>query len=102
MFFWENPDNSPDHVISNVEYTYSNIVNNVMHSSTLDHFIGSDRVSNNVIEANVINSKDNLSGHLSIYTKFNLNIEVEKENTVPKPSWEKATDVQRDEYKVNL
>ena len=98
--FWEKPDNSPDHVISNVEYTYSNI-----HSSTLDHFIGSDRVYNNVIEANVINSADNLSGHLPIYTKFivnNLNIEVEKENIVPKPSWQKATYVQRDEYKVNL
>ena len=62
--FWEYPDNTPGHDIARVDYTYSNIVNDVMHCSVIDHFIGSDRMYNNVTEANVIKSEDNFSGHL--------------------------------------
>jgi len=103
--FWELPDDAANHNISNVNYTYSNIVNNVMHSSTLDHFIGSEMLYNNTIEANVINSSDNLSGHLPIYMKMNisnLNLEVEQQVRSPKPSWERATTEQRAEYQSVL
>ena len=77
----------------------------MMHCSVIDHFIGSDRMYNNVTEANVIKSADNFCGHLPIYSKFNvnkLNLRVEEENRVSKPCWEKANLQQKEDYKINL
>ena len=71
--FWNNPDNDQAHSIANVPFTYSNTVNNITHSSIIDHFIGNRRLFNAVQEANVLNSVDNHSNHLPIYCKFIVN-----------------------------
>ena len=94
-----------NHNITNVGYTYSNTINNVTHSSVIDHFLCNDRLFNAVTEANVIHSVDNFSGHLSIYCKFSLNNldpEVEANPNRVKPSWHKASVFQRSEFKETL
>ena len=91
---WSLPDNNPDHNIAEVNLTYSNNINIVTDSSVIDHFIVNDRLYNALTEANVINSVDNHSSHQPIYLQFNmnmLNMEVEEQFSVPKPSWDKAT-----------
>ena len=103
--FWSNPDENPEHLIGNINYTYSNTVENVTHASIIDHFIANDRVFYSVTEANVIDSPDNHSGHLPIYFKVNigkLNVEVEEQLHIPRPSWNKASDQQKIEYKQGL
>ena len=65
-----------------------NTINNVTHSSIIDHFIVNDRLYNALTEATVINSVENHSSHNPIYLKFNmnmLNLEVEEQFSVPKP-----------------
>ena len=57
------------------------------------------------MDADVINSVDNHSNHLPIYTKFNvnqLNTQVEEHNYSLKPSWKKAGPLERDQFKHNL
>ena len=102
---WSLPDDNPDHNIAEVNFTYSNTINNVTHSSIIDHFIVNDRLYNALTEANVINSVDNHSSHHPIYLKFNmnmLNLEVEEQFSVPKPSWDKATPEERSTYQNTL
>ncbi len=36
------PDENPEHLIGNINYTYSNTVENVTHASIIDHFIAND------------------------------------------------------------
>ena len=103
--FWNNPDNDQAHSIANVPFTYSNTVNNITHSSIIDHFIGNRRLFNAVQEANVLNSVDNHSNHLPIYCKFivnQLNLNTEERVFTAKPSWDKATPEQRELYRVSL
>jgi len=103
--FWNFPDNSENRYIANVRYTYSNTVNNVTHSSVIDHFLSNERLFNAVIEADVINSADNLSNHLPIYCKLKvdqLNLEMEENVNAPKPSWNRANEQQRREYEETL
>ena len=45
--FWSNPDNDPGHFIQDVDYTHTTVRNDVMYTSTVDHFIGSTPVYNN-------------------------------------------------------
>ena len=100
--FWNHPDGNR---ISNIAYTYSNTVNNLTHSSIIDHFIGNERIFNAVTEANVICSPDNFSGHLPIYCKFNvndLNLQVEPNQSKIKPSWNKASEEDRQLFKNSL
>ena len=100
--FWNNPDGNR---ISNVPYTYSNTVENVTHSSIIDHFMSNERIFNAVLEADTIHSPDNFSGHLPIYCKFNvndLNLEVEQTQPKIKPSWNKASAEERKQYKDYL
>lgn len=103
--FWTNPYNPDNPNISEVRYTYSNTVNNVTHSSIIDHFIGNSTLYNSVVDADVIHSVDNHSNHSPIYTKFNvneLNIQVEELDYSPKPNWKKAGPLERDQFKQHL
>jgi len=103
--FWSMPDNSETHRITNIPFTYVNTVNNVTHSSVIDHFLGNDRLFNAVVEADVIVSADNHSNHLPIYCKLNIeliNLNVEPEIKRPKPSWDKANLDQRQDYDETL
>ena len=88
--FWNLPDNDR---IEEVSYTYKNAVNNITHTSTIDHFLSNERFYRSVTKADVIIHSDNMSGHLPIFCKFDmdrLNLEVERLSR-PKPSWSKAS-----------
>ena len=92
--FWSHPDNDPNHLIQNVDYTHSSVRNNVITSSTVDHFIGSNMVYECVKEAGVIHSADNFSDHSPIYAKLNigeLDRTLEAQTYRSFPSWKKAT-----------
>lgn len=103
--FWNLPDDSDGHKIGDVTYTYTNTINNVTYSSTIDHFISNGRLYNSVIEADVINNPNNLSGHSPIYLKLileGLNLEVEEQQSNPKPCWSKASDQEKVTYQESL
>ena len=103
--FWSHPDANPEHFIKDIEYTFTTTRENITYASTLDHFIGNERMYGSVTEAGVIESPDNHSGHLPIYFKFDvnkLNIEVENQVYIPKPSWSKASDQQKEDFKQGL
>ena len=78
---WQNPDGNPDHSIEDVSYTHCSVVNKVAHYSTIDHFATSRRVFDDIIEAGVIHSGENLSNHSAIFIKIkvgNLDLQLEK------------------------
>jgi len=100
--FWNLPDNDR---IEEVSYTYKNAVNNITHTSTIDHFLSNERFYRSVTKADVIIHSDNMSGHLPIFCKFDmdqLNLEVEQLTSTPKPSWSKASLEQQVNYRDNL
>ena len=103
--FWNHPQISETQKIANVGFTYANTVNNITYTSCIDHFVGNASVFNSVIEADVLNSADNHSGHLPIYCKIKvgmLNLEIENHAGNPKPSWAKANDEQKLAFQETL
>ena len=103
--FWNLPDISETQNISIGPFNYSNTVKNVTHSSTIDHYIGNNRLYSAIIEANLINSVNNLCNHLPMYCKFNinmLNLTVEQEARRHKPNWNKANPDDRNNYRETL
>ena len=63
---------------------------NVTYTSTIDHFLSNERFYSSVTKAGVIIHPDNMSDHLPIFSKFDmdqLNLEVEGLTGTPKPSW---------------
>ena len=55
-----------------------------------------------VIEAGVIDDSNNHSGHLPIFTKLSvgkLNLVLEEQERISKPSWDKANQDEREQYK---
>ena len=100
--FWNLPDNDR---IEEVSYTYRNTVNNITHTSTIDPFLSNERFYSSVSKGGVIIHPDNMSGHLPIFCKFDmdqLNLEVERLTSTPKPSWSKASLEQQVNYRNNL
>ena len=76
--FWNMSDNG---IIEEVSNTYRNTVNNITHTSTIDHFLSNERFNRSVTKTGVIIHPDNMSGHLPIFCKFDrdhLNLEVEQ------------------------
>ena len=58
-----------------------------------------------VTKAGVIIHPDNMSGHLPIFCKFDmdqLNLEVERLTSTPKPSWSTASYEQQVYYRDNI
>ena len=79
--FWNLSDNDR---IEEVSYRYRNTVNNITHTSTIDHFLSNVKFYSSVTKAGVIIHPDNMSGHLPIFCKFNmdqLNLNVESQHT---------------------
>ena len=78
---------------------------NITHTSTIDHFLSIKRFYSSVTKAGVIIHPDNMSGHLPVFCKFDmdqLNLEVERLTSTPKPSWSKASLEQQVNYRDNL
>ena len=69
--------------------------------STIDHFIGNNKVFEAVREASVINSGENLSNHSPIYCKLrvgDLNKGLEIQTKSSKPNWNKSTNGQQEDF----
>ena len=101
VIFWENTSEN----IQNVDYTHINIANNTPAFSTIDHFVGSQRVFSSVAEAGVVHSGDNPSNHSAIFSKLQvgeLNIAVENIKSEKRINWGKATDIAVENYSCNL
>ena len=87
--FWSNPDDDPQHLIHNVDFTHTTVRNDRMFTSTVDHFMGSTQVYNCVTEAGVVHSVDNFSDHCPVYAKLgiggiDLSLESVEQRRVPK------------------
>ena len=104
--FWENSDNSEDHLIENVDFTHLFTQDNKAPSfSTIDHFAANTRIFNAVTEAGVIHCGANPSNHSVIYAKFkvgSLNLETEQFKANPKVNWSAANDESKEDYKQVL
>lgn len=94
------------------DFTFTSCYNNRISYSTLDHFIVSDSIVNNISEAGTIHLGDNLSGHEPIYISFKAIFEAplnpeEVPSTVYRttgyrPCWNKADANQIQSYKEDL
>ena len=63
--------------------TYRNTMINITHTSTIDHFLSNERFYA-FTKAGMIIHPDNMSGHLPIFCKFDmdqLNLNVESQHT---------------------
>ena len=99
----------------NVDFTFCNHYttrngNNVLTTSVIDHFVVQPNILNDVSEAQVIHSGDNLSNHDPIFLKIKINSVPtfsSSENSdadihIPKPVWHKASDAHINNYRSDL
>ena len=75
-------------------------------TSILDHFFWNETLNLGVLDAGVIHSHENKSDHSPIYCVIDTKvIEQEKSDEVPrkpKPSWKRASDVEKAGFKESL
>ena len=98
IVFSSNPDSTPGHTIHHIDYTHKQYNRGAIHFSNVDHFAGSERLYNSVIEFNVIHSGQNTSDHDPIYAKLSvgeLEVTTEEQTKSSIPSWSKANDTER-------
>ena len=103
--FWSNPDESLQHFIAHVDYTWSAIRENGMLHSVVDHFVGSNKIYEAITEAGVIHSPDNFSDHSPIYCKVRvgeLDVSLEANNRKPVPSWSKAKEIKKEAWSFDV
>ena len=76
--------------------------------AAMDYFFWSENLDENVEDAGVIHHEDNKSDHKTIYVILKTkSLEIKEDTTEavkpkPKPSWKKATNEDKNKYKVNL
>ena len=105
QIFWSNPDNTDGHMIEPVSFTHAQCQENIMHVSTIDHFISTNNVFNSVAEAGVYHSATNISNHSPIFCKINvgeIDDSVEEEVRKKKPCWNAASQTEKNEWSVKL
>ena len=91
--------------IQEIDYTYSKTINGITHCSTIDHFISNETFYNSITEAGKVNCPNNTSNHHPIFCKFNvdnLNRSYISEIPASKPSWRKANEAEKSEFKNYL
>ena len=96
--FSSNPDLTPGHMVHHIDYTHKQFNRGNIHYSNVDHFSGSQRVYNSIVEYNVLHSGENTSDHEPLYVKLNVGeLEVATENISKPaaPSWEKLANYKR-------
>ena len=90
----------------NVDFTHYYEVLGTTYVSVLDHFILNESLNEYIVSAGVIHHSDNLSDHCPIYCVVNLpDIHEQKSiptQNIPKPSWSKAEQHQRDFFQLHL
>ena len=90
-----------------IDFTHIFEVDDVHHTSTIDHFFWKEKLSNSIVEADMLHLPDNTSDHCPIYCQINIENLFPTELTLPnirepKPCWEKANIEQKEDYKRML
>ena len=89
-----------------VDFTHSQEIQGVNHTSTLDHFFWNLEFAEQVMDAGVIHSADNSSDHCPIYCVIKVKQDQLVENNpvagAPKPSWKRACQEERETFKQAL
>ena len=67
-----NPVATPGHNVQHIDYTHTHNNNGKLFISNVDHFSGSQRLYNSIIEHNVIHTGENTSDHEPIYGKLDI------------------------------
>ena len=87
-----------------IDYTHIYEVRNQTVTSTIDHLFWSEPLNGAVVDANVIHSIENPSDHCPVYCVIDeLKLSKSKVNSLrskPKPSWKKASDEQKQTFKI--
>ena len=86
-----------------VDFTHSQETRNRAYTSTLDHFFWSERLSESIVNADVLHLPENTSDHCPIFCSIDLDRlgPIVTEKKIPKSSkvsWIKATDAERSNY----
>ena len=55
-----------------IDFTHIFEVDGVHHTSTIDHFFWNEKLSNSIVEADVLHLPDNTSDHCPIYCQINI------------------------------
>ena len=55
-----------------IDFTHIFEVDDVHHTSTIDHFFWKEKLSNSIVEADVLHLPDNTSDHCPIYCQINI------------------------------
>ena len=89
-----------------VDFTYCQEINNELRTATLDHFLWNSSLDNQIIDAGVIHSPDNVSDHEVIYCVVKEKVDVdycpESNNIPPKPKWNLASETEKEFFRVCL
>ena len=90
-----------------VDFTHVSVVNDVTHTSTIDHFFWNNTCNSLIKEAGAIHLPENMSDHSPIYCKLDIASNSVKDSPPegPKskyPIWTKATDKEKDTYRNKL
>ena len=86
-----------------VDFTHLQEIRNRTNTSTLDHFFWSERLSESIVNADVLHLPENTSDHCPIFCSIDLDRlgPIVTEKKIPKSSkasWIKATDAERSNY----
>ena len=75
-------------------------------TSVIDHFMWNDNVNDSVIDAGVLHLVGNFSDHCPVYCQVAItsitSLPTESVNYIPKPSWTKASEEDKDKFVNNL
>ena len=89
-----------------VDFTHVHEMNDTSHTSIIDHFIWSENMDENITDAGVLHLPNNFSDHCPIFCQVDINgmkqLSTAKPNSIPKPSWNTASDEQKITFHNNL
>ena len=89
------------------DFTHYQEVNDITHTSTVDHILWNETTHDTIGDAGVIHMTENSSDHCPVYCELNVSLTPPDDSPIrrpapPKPSWIRATEDQKDNFKNNL
>ena len=89
-----------------VDFTHCQESQGISHTSTIDHFFWNEELSEQVYDAGVIHSADNSSDHSPVYCVIKVKpdqlIESNPASGIQKPSWKRASQNEKEDFKQSL
>ena len=90
-----------------IDYTHCHELNEITHTSTVDHILWNEATNDAIDDAGVIHMTENSSDHCPVYCVINVSLVSQDKTPIrkpapSKPSWSRATQEQRDDFKNHL